>query len=140
MYQAIEKYGLIHRRVELIRKNATETESKSHLCDKYRVGEKYSALRKSFIRESSEAATLIAWSRSLFPCDGFEEKLTPSPSRSWRDHCCWILSLLEGFGIRRSLPTKSIIFREVLRSSQNGSQSCDDRFSMGGKRQTICSA
>jgi hypothetical protein len=70
MYQAIEKHGLIHRRVELIRKNATEAGSKSHLCDKYRVGEKYSALRKSFIRESSEAATLIAWSRSRFRGDG----------------------------------------------------------------------
>jgi hypothetical protein len=33
MYQPIEKYGLIHWRVELIRRNAIETESKSHLCD-----------------------------------------------------------------------------------------------------------
>jgi len=74
MYQAIEKYGLIDRRIELIRRNATGTESKSQLCDKNCLGEKYSALRKSFIRESSEAATLIAWSRSPFPCDGFEEK------------------------------------------------------------------
>jgi hypothetical protein len=60
MSHAIDKYGFIHRRVELIRKNATDIGSNSHLCDSRRAAEKYSALRMSFIRESSEAATFIA--------------------------------------------------------------------------------
>jgi hypothetical protein len=78
----------------LIRRNATDGGSKSHLCDKWRSGDNSLGISNAIYSSRFESGT---W-RFGFRSGGLGNNLTTSLLRFWRKHFCRVLSLLEGFG------------------------------------------